>query len=203
MLYWWTFSHYFGLDLEVYVQDTFLRGKMVALLMDFFQLLWLRSTSLYPRHLQEGNKNFYLQNWLSLVLTTKTALEALVAVLMDFFQLLWLRSTSLCLRHLLEVKENLSSKVALIGFNLKNSLIASGGWRFGLFSLKTTISYLRELLSWYLLKKSIVGYLMLSLVIVGNLSRVHTHNHQHPIQNILQLKLYWNIFNIIYKCHIF
>ena len=77
-----------------------------AALMDFFQLFWLRPTSLCPRHLQEGNVNCYLQNWLSLVLTSRTASEALEAVLMDFFQLFWLRLTSLCLRHLPEGKEN-------------------------------------------------------------------------------------------------
>ena len=71
-----------------------------------FPTFLLRPTSLCPRHLPEVRENFYLQNWLSLVLTSRTALEALKALLMDFFQLFWLRPTSLCPRHLQEGNVN-------------------------------------------------------------------------------------------------
>ena len=77
--------------------------------MDFFQLFWLRPTSLCPRQFPEGEENFYPRNWLSLVLTSRTASEALDALLMDFFPLFWLRPRSLCPRYLPEGKDGSST----------------------------------------------------------------------------------------------
>ena len=133
--------------------------------MDFFQLLWLRSTSLYPRHLQEGNKNFYLQNWLSLVLTSRTASEALEAVLVDFFQFFVLRPTSLCPKHLPEVKENFYLQnwlsLVLTSRTASEALKAEG---FDWFWPKIIVIYLKNLLELKYVKKKLRWF---SLAIVG------------------------------------
>ena len=104
---------------------------------------------LFPRHLPEVNEIFYLQNWLALVLTSRTALEALDALLKDFSQLFWLRLTSLCPRHLPEGKENfyLQNWVSLL-FTSRTASEALGAVLmdfFQLFWLRLTSLCLRHL----------------------------------------------------------